>query len=138
MLKNKDEKLKKVKKLTPIDSDQKPPERSLKHPTEFEQFVSWMALPEPSRKPREQQEFAKTIGVHSDTLTDWKKREGFWEEVRGKRPEWGKEKLSNIWYALYKKIIADGSAAEVKLWLQYFDDFKETTVQKNRIRGKTN
>lgn len=44
-------------------------------------FQAWLALPKGQRVPKTQQQLAKEIGVHQDTLTDWKKLPGFFDAV---------------------------------------------------------
>ncbi|MHA1225141.1 MAG: phBC6A51 family helix-turn-helix protein [Candidatus Hodarchaeales archaeon] len=97
---------------------------------EFEKFVRWMALPSPVREPQTQLELAKELGVDFTTLSRWKRVEGFWEEVGKIRKEWGRERTPTVILGLYKKAIAEGNAAEVKLWLKYFEDWDEKQVVK--------
>lgn len=44
-------------------------------------FIEWLALPKAEKKAKTQAAFAKEIGVHQDTLTDWKKLDGFMDLV---------------------------------------------------------
>jgi len=44
-------------------------------------LMSWLALPKAERKPKTQQLLAVAIGVHQDTLTDWKHLPGFMDAV---------------------------------------------------------
>ena len=97
----------------------------LRHPAEFNEFVEWISLPEAFRMPKTQGELAVKFGVGEDTLSNWKKRVGFWDLVKEKRRHWGKERTPNVVMGLYRKAVRDGNAAEAKLWLQYFEDWTE-------------
>ena len=99
-----------------------------KHQIEFLDFVTWIATPCTLREPKTQQELSKKFGVGQDTLSEWKSRPGFWTSVKEKRRQWGQERTPDVIMALYKRIIRNGSAPEVKLWLQYFEDWFEKTI----------
>lgn len=57
----------------PIDSETWTPDQ--------QRFIAWLAFPKAQRVPRTQQELAGKIGVHQDTLTDWKHLPGFMDAV---------------------------------------------------------
>ena len=101
--------------------------KGLRHPLEYDQFVLWTATPEPLREPQTQRKLAEKFGVGNDTLSEWKQREGFWEQVHRELRTWSKDRTPNVIYALYNKA-KSGGAAEVKLWLQYIDGFSEKSV----------
>jgi len=116
-----------MKYTTPIKSKNNDTLKGLRHPLEYDQFVLWVATPEPLREPHTQSKLAEKFGVGDDTLSEWKQREGFWDDVRREIHSWGKNRTPNVVHALYKKAIS-GKAAEVKLWLQYIDGFSEKSV----------
>jgi len=91
---------------------------------EFLRFIEWISLPTSEREPKTQVELAGKLKVDIATLSDWKKVDGFWDEVRSKRKEWGQNKVSNVLLGLYGRALT-GTAAEVKLFLQYVDEFVE-------------
>ena len=101
-------------------------------PEEYIKFVEFMTLPLFLRKEVFRFEtataFAKKYNVCPDTLTDWKRRDGFWDRVKRERPKWVKERASEVLASLYRKAISDGSASEVKLFLQYAGEFEESQV----------
>jgi len=78
----------------------------LRHPVEYEKFVLWTATPSFERVPATQKLLAKKLKVTEDTLSDWKKRSGFWVGVKDKRQEWGRDKTPNILHSLYQKAVA--------------------------------
>ncbi|MBI2624767.1 MAG: hypothetical protein HYW70_00285 [Candidatus Nealsonbacteria bacterium] len=84
-----------------------------------------MSLPEPEREPRFQKEFAKIYGVGEDTLTNYKKKRGFWDEIQEQWKEWGKDRTSNVMMKFYESIIRKGSTGDFKLWFEYFLDWAE-------------
>lgn len=97
---------------------------------EYLQFIEFMALPTFLKKEvfgfATGGAFADKYNLSIDTLTDWKKKEGFWDRVKKARTKWVQEKVSEVLAALYRKAIEDGSASEVKLFLQYAGEFEET------------
>lgn len=120
-----------MKKQTPNDSKNIELE-NLRHFEEYSQFIAWMAMSSELRSPKTQGEFAKKFGVGPDTLSDWKKRPGFYESVKKKRKDWCKEKTPEVISSLYKKIQKTGSAQEVKLWFQLFEDWSERIETNNK------
>ena len=99
-------------------------------PQDYLQFVEFMALPSFLREKvfgfKTGGDFGTKYNVSIDTLTDWKKKDGFWDRVKEARTKWVQEKVSDVLASLYRKIIKDGSASEVKLFLQYAGEFEET------------
>jgi hypothetical protein len=89
----------------------------------FCRFVEWCALPKKVREPRTQGEFARMYGLHIDTLTDWKKREGFQEEVDRYRISYFREFASDIYYALVQRALT-GNVAAVRLYAEIFEGFR--------------
>lgn len=102
--------------------------KGLKHQMEFLDFIAWIATPNALRSPKTQQELSKKFGVGQDTLSEWKNRPEFWTSVREKRKEWGQERTPDVILALYNRIIKTGGAPEVKLWLQYFENWFEKII----------
>lgn len=97
----------------------------IRHNFEYHQFIVWISLPKELRDPKTQAELSKHFGVGQDTLSEWKKKVGFWSEVSKLRKEWSKEKTSDVVHALYKRAIETGSASEVKLWFQLVEEWSE-------------
>lgn len=121
------------KKKTPKKSKIKGIE-NLKNPQIYLDLIEWIAMPTPLREPKTQGEFAKEHNIGEDSISAMKQRDGFWEEVRNKRREWGKERTPNVILGLYKKAVLDGNAGEVKLWLQVFEEFAEK--QETKLTGE--
>lgn len=98
---------------------------------EYYEFVRWIALPEPVRRPPTQKLLAEDLGVRPETLSDWKNDPNFYEDVRHEIERWAKEKTPNVVAGLYRKAVRDGDAAAVKLWYQIFEGFSEKTKVEN-------
>lgn len=107
-----------------------------KKEAEYLQFIKWVALPEPLREPRTQKELAVVLRVDESSLSDWKKRDGFWDEVKKELRTWSKEKTPNVIMGLYRKAVRDGTAQEAKLWLQYIEDWIETQGMRTELSLK--
>lgn len=114
-------------KATPNNSKNKDLKR-LKHQMEYLDFITWIATPNALRIPKTQQELSKKFGVGQDTLSEWKGRHDFWLRIAEKRKQWGQERTPDVIMALYNRIIRTGSAPEVKLWLQYFENWSEKII----------
>lgn len=72
------------------------PNESEKWSANQQQFMAWLALPSAQRKPRTQKLFAEQIGVHQDTLTDWKKLPGFMDAVNALARELVKHDVAEV------------------------------------------
>ena len=113
-----------MKKSNPIYSENSDIS-SLRYSTEYKEFINWFALPVSLRIPKTQKLFAKNFGLHQDTVSDWKKRPDFLKKVEKERQIWRREKTQDVVDVLYRKIIATGDAARIKLWLQFVEDWNE-------------
>lgn len=112
---------------TPNNSKNKA-QKPLRHYGEYSDFVAWTALPTELRVPKTQRELAKKFGVGEDTLSEWKRRNGFWEEVTDKRKAWGRERTPDVMLALFKRIQRTGSAPEVRLWLEVVEEWQSKVL----------
>ena len=110
---------------------------NLDKPGELMQFIDWIAQPAPLRIPKTQNDLATLLDVSIATLSDWKKRPGFWDEVKERTIFWGRERTPNVIAALYRKAVKEGNAFESKLWLQYIEGWKEKTEVDQRSLNKT-
>jgi len=121
----------KKKKTIRIRSDSK----GIKKVAEYNEFIQFMALPTIFRKKEygfdTLKEFAQENKVDPDTLTNWKKTEGFWDAVRQVTKDWGKGKTPDVILSLYKNILHTGRAADVLAWMKIVEDWVETTKVQN-------
>jgi len=131
------QKIDSIQKKARIKSEKKKVERDLRKPFEYVQFVKWTALPSVLRKPQTQRDLSKEFRVDEDTLTNWKKREKFWDEVRDEMRKYFQDKTSNVVQALYQTILSQGkgTAQGAKLWLEYINQW--IPKQENINRDKT-
>lgn len=119
-------------KPTPINSDNFEKNKKLKsditglrNPDKYLKFIDWMSLPPAMREPRMHKDFAKRIGVHADTLTDWKKRACFWDDVIDQRKDWARDQSGDLLLGLKRNAVKYGKGTDVKVWLQYTGEFTE-------------
>ena len=109
----------KIINSTPIDSDSLPPIRGIKHEPEFFKFAQWFATPGQFRQPENQKEFADSVGVCEDTISDWKKHPQFWPLVYASLSGWIKEKIPDAIGGLYLKTQGDKcSARDIEMFLR--------------------
>ena|SRR3989338_7032923 len=90
-------------------------------------FIDWTALPRTMRGLKTHLEFGRHFGVSIDTLTDWKKLDGFWNEVSFLQGQHFRKYTSDVYYALVKKAIKEGGAREVELFHKLFESPHETS-----------
>ena len=117
------------KKINEIHSDLV----GLRHPQGYLEFIDFLATPPHLREHETQAEFAKSIQVSENTLTDWKKRVGFYEDLNERRRNIvDVEMLATSVTALHKRILKKGKGADVKVLWQIAGRFEEKSVVENK------
>lgn len=81
------------------------------------EFLDFLAAPKTLRGMT-QQEFAQKIQVSAQTLSEWKKLDGFMEELLRKIRNNAKDDAADIVGALADKA-KKGDPSAIKLWLQF-------------------
>ena len=92
---------------------------------EYWKLVEWCATPSPLRKPATLIELAKTLSVHNTTLSRWQAMPEFYGDARARIKKELRGELPDILYSLRNKIFKEGNATEIKLFLQWADDFTD-------------
>jgi hypothetical protein len=105
--------------LTAIQSDFPEVIPRIQLVNEFTQFVLWFATPSQFREPETQKEFAKSIGLSQDTLTDWKHHPSFWPLVFQAMNAWIKEHIPDVIGGLYLKATSKKtSSKDVEMFIR--------------------
>jgi len=111
------------------DFEKKEVVEGIRRVAEYLEYVSFMAIPKVLRKEQfqieDEQEFANKYELSQNTLTNWKKKEDFWKRVDRQVIRWGRGQTPDVLRALSSRAKAEGKAPEVKLWLQFFEQWSE-------------
>lgn len=98
---------------------------------EYLEFIKFTATPRMFRDAEfgyvTDKAFAEKFKLNETTLVEWKKDRQFQEAVKDQLKIWAKNRTPDVIACLYKEIIKNGRAAEVKLWMQLFEGFTEKT-----------
>lgn len=81
-----------------------------------------------------QKDFAKKYDVSPETLTDWNRTQQVRESLADIR-DWGRTLSKNVIFSLYNTIMKNGSASEVKLFLQVVEQWEEKTKVEHTHKG---
>jgi len=104
--------------------------------TPKEALIAWLALPTAHRLPKMQKELAALVGVSEETMSRYKKEDGFFDEVDKRRNVYFKEfYTSNVIQAIAEKA-CEGDPRAQKLYLQKVEEWKETTRQETDIKER--
>lgn len=130
---------KKGKKTKPIEmhSDLK----NMTKPQEYLEYVMFMALPRTMRvevlgiEDDTQESFGKKYGVNKNTLTDWKNRAGFWDDVMQVRKEFFRARTADVILALETKNLSPDrvSGQDVRVLLTYTGEYSEKLEQEHKV-----
>lgn len=108
----------KVTKTNPIYSDISVVVSDIYKLPEFLKFTEWYATPRYLREIKTQKEFAVSIGVCEDTLTDWKRNPKFTFFVQKNISGWVKDRIPEVINSLYEKASGEGKIGHIKMFLQ--------------------
>lgn len=79
-------------------------------------FMAWLSLPKALKRPKTQRDFAKEIGVGEDTLSDWKKVDGFQDEVTRQAREYMRQHVPDV-LGVITQHAKTGSIAHLNMFL---------------------
>jgi len=93
--------------VNPTHSDFSVVITDIKRISEFIKFVMWSATPSQFREFKNQKDFAESVGVCEDTLTDWKKHPQFGVLIFQFMKDWIKERIPDAIGGLYMKVSSE-------------------------------
>lgn len=111
----------------------------LHKPQEYLEFITFMAIPEVLREDligaRTHGDFSKKYRVDEDTLTSWKKRVGFWDDVVATRKDFFKARTANVLLALETKSLDPNkvNGQDVRVLLTYTGEYSEKAETEHKI-----
>ena len=114
-----------TKQIKRLETSETP---TVHNPAVYSAFIDWMSLPSNERQPSTQRDFAKLYHIDEDTLTNWKKRPGFWGEMQKRMKNSFKEKLPLATQALFMRLLKTGNAKEFMAFIQYVAGYNPKLV----------
>ena len=104
---------------------------------EFEKYGYYLSLSSDEREKifgfHTDGGFAKKFKVSQETLVTWKDSDNLWE-IRDRHLRHFKQYTANIYRALYGGAMERKSAAEIKLWLQAVEGWKESVKTEGGVK----
>ncbi len=108
----------KVTETNPIYSDISIVISDIYKVPEFLKFTEWYSTPRDLREIKTQKEFAISVGVCEDTLTDWKYHPKFAFLVQSNISGWVKDRIPEVINSLYEQATGEGKVGHIKMFLQ--------------------
>lgn len=128
-------------KVTSKPIDLKTDLSGLTKPQEYLEYVTFMAIPSVKRveimqlEDDTQEAFCKKYKVNKNTLTDWKKRVGFWDDVLTIKKEFFKARTANVLLALETKNLdpAKVQGQDVRVLLTFTGEYTEKVESEHKV-----
>lgn len=96
---------------------------------EYEEYVRFTAIPRVLRDKdfgfHTDEAFIRHYKLSSSTVYEWKKDQGFWNEVQNTLTKWGKDRTPDVIYGLYRTAVQKGGASEVMAWMKLFEGYTD-------------
>lgn len=112
-----------TKKANPAKSDKK----GIYKKTTFQKYVEFRAIPEVFREKeygfKTDTDFAKRYKINRATLGEWKKDPEYTKSIQELLRKWGRDKTPDVIAALLRSSLKEGKASEIKLWLEYVEEW---------------
>lgn len=111
----------------------------LKNPAKYLEFITFMAIPDVLRaellEVKTHGDFSKKYRVNEDTLTAWKKRVGFWEDVITVRKDFFRARTANVILALETKSLDPNKVQgqDVRVLLTYTGEYSEKVENEHKV-----
>lgn len=105
--------------VAPIISDSPPVPMGIHRDVEFRKFAEYCATPKQLREFKTQKAFALHFGLSQDSLSDWKKKPGFWQIFNHIVGIQVKEGVPDVLHALYVNASKGKNMAAVSMYLHY-------------------
>lgn len=121
---------KKTIKATGKNTEDKTGQGGLKNPQEYLEFIYWLATPIDLREVKTQGDFAKKIGVDQNTLSEWKKREGFQDLLIDTIKSNFRERSASVLRAVERRAHGRGGNQDAALFFKVTGMIKDGTELK--------
>jgi len=110
-------------------------------PQVYDEFVYFMALPRTLRQETMELEgdtmlaFAAKYKVNKNTLTTWKNKAGFWDDVQRLRKDFFRARTADVILALETKNLNPDKASgqDVRVLLTYTGEYSDKLEQEHKI-----
>lgn len=122
-------------KAMPIHSDL----TKMQKPQEYMEYVYFMALPRTLRAEtlgldgQADVDFTAKYKVNKNTLTEWRKRVGFWDDVQTVRKEFFRARSGDVLLALETTCIREGKGTDVRVYLTYTGEYSDKVEQEHKV-----
>lgn len=126
---------KKIKNNTPTNPNLTSGQDRMKNPQGYIEFIYWLATPIDLREIKNQKDFAVKIGVGPDTLSEWKKREGFQDLLMDTIKSLFRERSASVLRAVECRALKPGGNQDAALFFKTVGMVKDSNELKLDVDG---